>query len=567
MNHRYYLVLIAVFGWTNTSFAGLTDETQTTPNVPGGAIAKSLDEQVGAGHGDSQTENSAVYLIKRDPARSIRRGRQIFQRKFITEQGIGPRVNTSSTGNIQTNRALGAGLMDSCAGCHGRPRGAAGFGGDVVTRPDSRDAPHLFGLGLQEMLAEEMTAELRAQRDEAVNLAEIGCNTVDNQRRRGRGRDQDRNQRRTSDRNSDRNSQSTLCSASGEVTRQLVTNGISFGSITVQPDGSVDSSNVAGVDPDLRIRPFFHEGGTISMREFIVGAFKAEMGLEAPDTILCAVTDPNNPQVMTSPSGFRFDPSTDVFERPPVCDAATDGDGDFVTNEIDTAIIDHMEFYLLNYFKPGIGRQTKRTERGRELMDQTGCTSCHTASMTIEKDRRIADVETVFDPSQGIFNRLFATAITQFKVEDDGHQFPLLLPEENSFVVDNLFTDFKRHDLGPAFHEREYDGSLQTEFLTEALWGVATTAPYGHDGRSINLQEVILRHGGEAARSSTAFASLNDDDQRKILEFLGTLILFPPDDTASNLNPGQQGANPQDPANHGSINLGELFQINPDERE
>jgi hypothetical protein len=33
---------------------------------------------------------------------------------------------------------------DSCAACHGRPRGAAGFGGDVVTRPDSRDAPHLL---------------------------------------------------------------------------------------------------------------------------------------------------------------------------------------------------------------------------------------------------------------------------------------------------------------------------------------------------------------------------------------------------------------------------------------
>ena len=40
----------------------------------------------------------------------------------------------------------------------------AGFGGDVATRPDSRDAPHLFGLGLKEMLADEMTAELRATR-------------------------------------------------------------------------------------------------------------------------------------------------------------------------------------------------------------------------------------------------------------------------------------------------------------------------------------------------------------------------------------------------------------------
>ena len=32
--------------------AQLTDESQTTPNVPGGAIAKSLEQQIGAGHGD-----------------------------------------------------------------------------------------------------------------------------------------------------------------------------------------------------------------------------------------------------------------------------------------------------------------------------------------------------------------------------------------------------------------------------------------------------------------------------------------------------------------------------------
>lgn len=47
-----------------------------------------------------------------------------------------------------------------------------------------------------------------------------------------------------------------------------------------------------------------------------------------------------------------------------------------------------------------------------------------------------------------------------------------------------------------------------------------------------------------------------------VLDFLRSLILFPPDDTASNLNPGNpHTTNPQDPAAHGSINLGALFQI------
>lgn len=92
-------------------------------------------------------------------------------------------------------------------------------------------------------------------------------------------------------------------SADAGITKDLVAKGVHFGRITAFADGRLDTSDVQGVDSDLRIRPFFHEGLTISMREFIVGAFKDEMGLQSPDPILCAVTDPENPQVMISPSG------------------------------------------------------------------------------------------------------------------------------------------------------------------------------------------------------------------------------------------------------------------------
>src|SRR3989338_2570893 len=167
MRSKLRLISIGLFGFV-CSLAGtearaeLTDVTQTTPHVPGGAIGKSLTKQIGAGRGDEFTPGSSVYLIKRDPARSIRRGRQLFQRKFTLNQGQGPRVSRHSTGDIHQNPALGAGLADSCAACHGRPRGSAGLGGQVVTRPDSRDGPHLFGAGLVEMLADEITTDLRA---------------------------------------------------------------------------------------------------------------------------------------------------------------------------------------------------------------------------------------------------------------------------------------------------------------------------------------------------------------------------------------------------------------------
>jgi hypothetical protein len=141
--------------------AQLIDRTMA-PNTANEGIALSLDEQIGAGRGDWFTADSSAFIIARDPFRSIRRGRMLFQRKFPQSRGQGP-LTGDGVGDIETTRIIGAGLADSCAACHGRPRGSAGFGGDVVTRPDSRDAPHLFGLGLKEMLA-EITADLRAIR-------------------------------------------------------------------------------------------------------------------------------------------------------------------------------------------------------------------------------------------------------------------------------------------------------------------------------------------------------------------------------------------------------------------
>ena len=98
--------------------------------------------------------------------------------------------------------------------------------------------------------------------------------------------------------------------------------------------------------------------------------------------------------------------------------------------------------------------------------------------------------------------------------------------------------------------------------MTEPLWGVGTTAPYGHDGRSVNLNEVILRHGGEAQRARDLYAAAPEALQLAVRAFLESLVLFPPDDTASNLNPGNPSTtDPQDPAQHGSIALSALFQI------
>ena len=504
-----YAVTLLLFVAISAS-AQLTDNTQATNNAKAG-INKSLTDEVGAGRGNLTTVNSSIFIINRDPFRSIRRGRQLFQRKFTRLQGQGAGEG-DGVGDLNTDIAIGAGLADSCAGCHGRPRGAAGFGGDVVTRPDSRDTPHLFGLGLREMLGDEMTADLRATRDLAIAKA---------------------------------------AQFHRSVTMKLASKGVSFGSITANPDGSLDTSKVAGVDADLRVKPFFAEGSGFSIRQFIVGALHNEMGLEAssdPDIL----TASQGGRVVT-PSGMVLDGSKDTISPPPLPDPENG-------NEIDPAIVDHLEFYLLNYFKPGHDLRTSTTDHGRKVFVRIGCASCHVPDLTINHDRRVADVETDYDPVKGIFNTLFSTATTPYQDINDGSGYPdLKLPLDGSFVVQDIFTDFKRHDLGTNFYERNWDGTLQTQFITRPLWGVGSTAPYGHDGRSINLNAVILRHGGEAQAARDAFAALKPNDSAALISFLNSLVLFPPDDTASTLDPGDP-TQPNFPQfGHGSIKLTILF--------
>jgi hypothetical protein len=500
----------------SSASAQLIDQTRA-PNTEGDGIRKSYAQQIGAGRGDWSTPESSSFLIARDPFRAIRRGRQLFNRKFSREQGLGPIVGDGA-GDINKKLALGAGLADSCAGCHGLPRGSAGFGGTVVTRPDGRNAPHLFGLGLREMLADEITAELRARRDAAIAYARA---------------------------------------RHASVVRPMTAKGISYGEIIAHADGSVDMSKVTGVNEDLRVRPLFAHGGAFSIRDFIVGALQNEMGVQAVDPDLARAASGH--RVVTT-AGMVLDGSLDKLEPPPALDANADPDEDGVANEAPQAVIDYLEFYLLNYFKPAHGEQNEITMHGREVFNRIGCASCHVADLQVNRDRRVADVETVHDPLNGVFNGLYATASPLFKGEDDGSGFPAVKqPAMKPFLVRDVFTDFKRHDLGPGFYERQYDGTVLKQFMTTPLWGVGSTPPYGHDGRSMTLDDVILRHGGEARVARDAYAALGRLDRRDLLDFLSSLILFPPDHTASNLNPGDRAAADYPQRGHGSIALGVLF--------
>jgi len=137
------------------------------------------------------------------------------------------------------------------------------FGGDVATRPDSRDAPHLFGIGLKEMLADEITSDLRGIRDATIARALAKGRTV---------------------------------------SAVLSSKGVKYGMVTAKFGGRRGLVVVIeGVDADLRVKPFFAEGSMSSLREFISTAFHNELGLNTNDPDLIAAA--GGARVVT-PSGM-----------------------------------------------------------------------------------------------------------------------------------------------------------------------------------------------------------------------------------------------------------------------
>ena len=105
--------------------------------------------------------------------------------------------------------------------------------------------------------------------------------------------------------------------------------------------------------------------------------------------------------------------------------------------------------------------------------------------------------------------------------------------------VDGLYSDLLLHDMGqPLEGGGSYnddpppidpntpppsDGPQPGEWRTPPLWGVASSAPYLHDGRAPTLEKAIELHGGQGTRAARNFTSLSKTEQGQIILFLQTL--------------------------------------------
>ena len=91
---------------------------------------------------------------------------------------------------------------------------------------------------------------------------------------------------------------------------------------------------------------------------------------------------------------------------------------------------------------------------------------------------------------------------------------------------------------GKAEEEFDFDRSTPhpDQWQTPALWGVADSAPYFHDGGSPTLRAAVERHKGQANSSRQRFESLSTNDQKCLIRFLRTLKAPAPSQLADEMD-------------------------------
>lgn len=412
-------------------------------------------------------------------------GEKLFKAKFTTLDGAGRPDATRAIVPTKVRRKppqafqrLAGMDANSCASCHNEPvTGAAGaFTANVfvsegfesadfdTTDPqfsNERNTVALQGAGLIELLAREMTTDLRGQRHEVLSKAR----------------------------------------ASGQDEKiELHSKGVSFGTLTASPDGTLDVSGLEGIDDDLTLRPFSQKGVFASLRQFTVNATNDHHGIQAVERFGADWT------------------GTDDF------------DADGHASEISPGQIS-----ALVAFQATLAAPTRKQDlpdvwqeaagAGERLFTEVGCASCHIPELPLES--LVFQDPGPFDTA-GTLRQSDVTA--PLSLDLGTLDWVKALPrDDQGRVLVPLYGDLKRHKIADPANDTFGNELLAQRFvardvfLTSELWGIGSTAPYGHRGDLTTLEEVILAHGGEAADSRKAYSDLAENDRQAVIAFLRSL--------------------------------------------
>jgi hypothetical protein len=501
-------------------------------------IVKKVEGTVMGSIGGHVSQSTLTNLVKAGKGKdafeqAFEHGNNMFDHSFNSADGIGANVGVGErftrmpradlTGptewaNHTPARATGPNAT-TCISCHnlGGDDGAGDSGGNVHRDADhtgmlnkmiTRNAPHVFGLGGLQRLAEEMTADIMKLRDDGRIAAGCGKNTT-----------------------------------AASVLKKLSSKGVNFGSVTItHAMGSMNCTEkldppspgaALAISDDLVVRPFQWKGSVATVRDFARGAFHNEIGMQASEILGSPTVDP----------------------------ATVDGDGDGVKNEIFVGDMTSMAVYQAAQPRPTTrielanlkiipaltAAEKTAIAAGSKRFDEIGCNSCHIRQLVANNvifrepsaSKFFRDPGDLFPNGRTLISQALDPAnpikfdITRDQPDNADFKTTNNQPlgtfqrDKQGHAVIELFGDLRRHDMGAGDAEEVDEvGTGASVFMTENLWGVGTTGPYMHDGRAASLTEAILEHGGESSSARNAFKALAVKEQQNLIAFLNNLVLF-----------------------------------------
>ncbi len=453
----------------------------------------------------------------------IEHGKKLFEARWTIQEG-GGRPLTKGTGSRLSDPSqalvfprnfnrISAPDANSCSGCHNLPFGISGGGGDIVANvfvlgqrfdfavfdhepmqtksgvderrdpvtlqsiANSRATLGMFGSGFIEMLARQMTADLRAIRD----TTPVGGS------------------------------------------RELVSRSIYFGTIAREADGSWNTSGVEGIPgaslissgpndpPSLIIRPFHQAGRVISIREFTNNAFNHHHGIQSTERF-----------------GTNTDPDGDGYVN------------EITRADVTAAAVFQATMAVPGRVVQNDPEVEKAVMIGEDRFTAIGCTSCHVPSLPLTNKGWIYTEPNPYNPT-GNLKPGEAPALSVDLTSDELPQPRLrpdkngvvMVPAFTDLKLHDITCGLGDPNIEP-LDMQQTPGSREffagnRKFLTRKLWGAANEPPYFHHGQFTTLREAVLAHCGEAYSSRKAFQELSPQDQDSIIEFLKTLQVLRPE--------------------------------------
>jgi di-heme oxidoreductase (putative peroxidase) len=448
-------------------------------------------------------------------------GEKLFTAKWTSQEGQGrPNIKGTASGPPLSdpteplifprnfNRISGPD-SNSCSGCHNEPfvggggdratevfvlgqrfdfatfdhndmlptRGAVDERGQFVTLQtvaNERKTIGMNGSGFIEMLARQMTAELRAIRD---SLTPGG-------------------------------------------TKALVTKGVSFGTLKRALDGAWDTSGVQGLPapslassdsshpPSLIIMPFHQAGAAISLRQFTNNAFAHHHGMQPEERF-----------------GIGLDEDGDGFRN------------ELTRADITAVTVYQATLAVPGRAVPDESEVRKAIHIGEERFSQIGCANCHIPSLPLADKGWMYSEPNPYNPSGNLRMGDTPPLVVDLTSDDlPGPRLRpdaggvLWVPAFTDLKLHDITSgpgDPNAEPLDqnqPAGTPKFFTGN--TKFITRKLWGVGNSGPYMHHGKFTTMREAILAHSGEALGVRQAFEALSSYYRDSMIEFLKTLQIL-----------------------------------------